>query len=682
VKNSLNRGISRKHSGRENLAGSTFDTTVFFGRVFSATNLEASSFQRCEFSCGWLWKITLCIVQLLLLTVAGAVVGAGGLLATGLMRESFAYGISVLLSLLIALLAMSYRGLLFGAITGTCSLVPLLLLSVVLPTNEHRLDISLPFFVGSGAIALNTFGIGVAILAIAISMILTESAPLAIGSVLLPTFIVAALTATIFKSVSLILPVVMVILLIVGYLGLQAVTGNSRFQWVVQTAIAIIMRRGNLFIKTNLTDVDFTGATLKFCDFRSANLIRVRFYKVKRLEFARLGSTYLANSRIRQLVVTCDGQGQNFDGLDLTGVNLQNAQLQDASFTGSNLNQSNLQGADLSRAVLKQTQLEGADLTGAVLTGACIEDWGITSTTKLENVQCEYVFMRVPTKENPNPLRKPDNWQETFAEGEFADFIQPYFDTLDLYHSQDVDPRAISIAFKKLSQNHPEANLEIVAMEKRGQSSFNLKVRTAPTADKSELSSEYFADYNQLKALSEARLLLLAEKDERIYSLEQMIQTALHQPTFNVETVQGDFMPENKGISIGAGDNANISGVSSGDGIVNLGTISGNVTNAINQLPDSSETGQASLKALLTQLQEAIEMDTDLPDPDKSDLLEQVQSLAEAKQTEEPTKREGMARKALKMFDATLKSLPDTAKIVEACSKLLPLILKALGIPA
>jgi len=36
----------------------------------------------------------------------------------------------------------------------------------------------------------------------------------------------------------------------------------------------------------------------------------------------------------------------------------------------------------------------------------------------------------------------------------------------------------------------------------------------------------------------------------------------------------------------------------------------------------------------------------------------------------------------MKMFDATLKSLPDTAKIAEACSKLLPLILKALGFPA
>ena len=67
--------------------------------------------------------------------------------------------------------------------------------------------------------------------------------------------------------------------------------------------------------------------------------------------------------------------------------------------------------------------------------------------------------MRVPTKENPNPLRKPDNLWETFAEGEFADFIQPFFDTLDLYHSQDVDPRAISIALKNLSNNHPKDDI-------------------------------------------------------------------------------------------------------------------------------------------------------------------------------------------------------------------------------
>jgi uncharacterized protein YjbI with pentapeptide repeats len=467
-----------------------------------------------------------------------------------------------------------------------------------------------------------------------------------------------------------------VVLITSFYIAWQASKGNRKFTFVYEAGLSFNSIGGTSFRCSNLTKASFVGAHLRSASFHQATMTGINWKNAKQIHRVRWGETYLLNPAVQSLIVSRNGQNQNFDGLNLEGANLEGVNLQDSSFIGTSLNQSNLRGADLSRVVLKQTQLDGADLTGAILTGAYIEDWGITSTTNMENVQCEYVYMRVPTKENPNPLRKPDNLRETFAEGEFADFIQPFFDTLDLYHSQNVDPRAVSIALKKLSQNHPEADLEIVAMEKRGQNSLNLKVRTAPTSDKSELSSEYFADYNQLRALSEARLLLLTEKDDRIRRLEQMIQTALHQPTFNVETVQGDFMPEHRGININAGDNANISGVSSGDGIVNLGEISGNVTNAINQLPESSEPEQVSIKTLLTQLQRAIESDADLSTPDKSDLLEQVKSLTEAKQSEEPEKREGIVRKAMKMFDATLKSLPDTAKIVEACSKLLPLILK------
>ncbi|UIE40035.1 hypothetical protein [Leptodesmis sichuanensis] len=84
---------------------------------------------------------------------------------------------------------------------------------------------------------------------------------------------------------------------------------------------------------------------------------------------------------------------------------------------------------------------------------------------------------------------------------------------------------------------------------------------------------------------------------------------------------------------------------------------------------------------LLTELKDAIATDPDLPDPDKAKLLEEVKNLAVAQQTEEPAQKEELVRKAKKIFDATLNSLPDTAKLVEACSKLLPLILKALGFP-
>ncbi|KST65585.1 hypothetical protein BC008_41555 [Mastigocoleus testarum BC008] len=473
-------------------------------------------------------------------------------------------------------------------------------------------------------------------------------------------------------------------------IGLNVFKSNSKFPGIAKLAINLTAIGGTSFRCANLTDANFSDSILKHTDFRDANLTRTFWHNVKGLEFSRLGTTYLANYQIRKLVTTLQGQDQKFDGLNMEGVNLKDANLQDASFIGTNLNHSILRNADLSRGILKQTQLDGADLTGAILTGAYIEDWGITSTTNLESVRCEYVFMRLPTKDDPNPLRKPDNLRETFADGEFVDFIKPYFDTLDLYHSQDVDPRAISIALKNLSDNHPEEELEFVAMERRGHNGLNLRFKTRPGANKSELSNEYFANYGRIKKeLPIAVQLRLAQQDAEISTLKGTIEKFIQTRTVQTETIQviqGEMVvTENRGININADGNINdISSLVGGDlsGVMNLGTISGNVSNAINQLPDKSESEQPNLKELLLQLQEVIQNDGELLDPDKADLLEQVQALAEAKQVDEPTRKQGLARKAMKMFDATLKSLPDTAKVVEACNKLLPLILKALGLPA
>ncbi|MEJ6488094.1 pentapeptide repeat-containing protein, partial [Nostoc punctiforme UO1] len=226
------------------------------------------------------------------------------------------------------------------------------------------------------------------------------------------------------------------------------------------------------------------------------------------------------------------------------------------------LSKANLKDADLSRAKLVQAQLNGTDLTGSNLTGAYIQDWGISTDTKFDGVRCQYVYMRLPTKENPDPLRKPDNNKEVFADGEFRDFIKPIFDTLDLYHNQGVDPRAIAISFKQLAENHPDAELEIVAMEKRGQDKFLLRAKTAATADKSELSAEYFDTYNEIKGLPEREIkLLLEEKDSRIRSLETMVMTALERPSFysNIQVEEVGTMTNNPGgFSVGGSVGGNV----------------------------------------------------------------------------------------------------------------------------
>ncbi len=96
-------------------------------------------------------------------------------------------------------------------------------------------------------------------------------------------------------------------------------------------------------------------------------------------------------------------------------------------------------------------------------------------------------------------------------------------------------------------------------------------------------------------------------------------------------------------------------------------------------MPSSPGPNQPGIKERLTELQKAIEEETELQPADKADLLEQVKALAEAKQISDPDKKESLVRQAKKIFKATLGGLPDTAKLAEACSKLLPIILGLLG---
>ncbi|MEM9273674.1 MAG: pentapeptide repeat-containing protein [Cyanobacteria bacterium P01_F01_bin.143] len=364
-----------------------------------------------------------------------------------------------------------------------------------------------------------------------------------------------------------------------SYIGWRSLKGDKRDAWIRRLAVAFASIGGTNFQNGNLTDAIFTNATFKNTDFRDAILTRTCFRNTKKLDLARPGKTYLKNLKLQQWL-TGTGQDNNFDGQDLRGVNFQGKNLTDASFIGADLNEANLQDADLSRAKLVQTKLDKTDFTGATLTGAFIEDWGITVNTILRSVKCDYIYLRLPTKENPDPHRKPDNRNENFAEGDFEDFIKPIFDTLDLYHNQNIDPRAIALAWKNLAENHPDANLRFAAMEVKGEDNLLLKLKTSPNTDKSQLNAEYFEEYNRIKVLNEVNKKLLAEKNERIQKLENMIELALKTPDYYVK---GDFVEGDKS---DRSRNQNIIGKtinSSGAGGLNIGDIPGTVANDINQ---------------------------------------------------------------------------------------------------
>jgi hypothetical protein len=114
---------------------------------------------------------------------------------------------------------------------------------------------------------------------------------------------------------------------------------------------------------------------------------------------------------------------------------------------------------------------------------------------------------------------------------------------------------------------------------------------------------------------------------------------------------------------------------------LNIGEISGIVTNTINQLPASPQSDQPGIKELLTQLQTAIEAETDLSDDDKAEALEQVKTLAEVGKNPQESTMQKAGKTAMKILKGTIAGLPSAATLVEACSKLLPAIAHLLLLP-
>ncbi|MGK7919030.1 MAG: pentapeptide repeat-containing protein [Trichodesmium sp.] len=394
-------------------------------------------------------------------------------------------------------------------------------------------------------------------------------------------FNISSITLTPDKVLGLTLAFILTLseILLTAYITRQGIKGDKKLALLRNLTFAFAATGGTCFREADLTDADFTNATLKSTDFRGANITRTCWKNTIKLDHIRPGKTYLKDAKVRELVKTGQGENINLDRLNyLQGVNLQGANLTNASFIEANLNSANLQDANLSRAKLVGTFLDQTDLTGATLTGAFLEEWGITTTTKLEGIKCDYVYMRLPPEKRPDFLklppeeslderlrRKPANEDKNFEEGEFAEFIKPLVNTLDLYHNQGVDPRIAAYSFEKLQKDHPEAEIKMRSMEVRGENNDKLLIRvdTTPEADYSVLDKEYFDTYNELKAISPEQLrAVLAQREKNIEWYKGVLSATVNRPSVNIrKSNQGDInMPESSGDKIYIKENYGVVG--------------------------------------------------------------------------------------------------------------------------
>jgi len=358
----------------------------------------------------------------------------------------------------------------------------------------------------------------------------------------------------------------------------QASNGRLKYRSLNKIVVAFATMFGTRFQNACLDGADFSAAKLAHCDFRGTSIIRTNWHAATGLDKSRLETTYLSNPVVRDLVVSLDGCRGTFDNMSLRDLNLDGSDLEAASFIGSDLSGCSLRHANLKNSFLAQARLYATDLSEANLTKACIENWAISTDTRFEMVMCDEVYMRLPTPDDPDPWRKPDNRGDHFKPGDFNDFIAPIIHTLGLYKTQNVDPRLVAqtlrtldlyhydtinpaaalLALNQLSKLNPDSSLEVVALQGKGAEKVHLQALVTGDVSSADLSHDYQELYRRAAAMPsdqlERMMAVLADSNFRIRQLETLLDTARETTTNYYIKAGGDI-----------------------SGIVNFGTIQGDI---------------------------------------------------------------------------------------------------------
>ena len=76
-------------------------------------------------------------------------------------------------------------------------------------------------------------------------------------------------------------------------------------------------------------------------------------------------------------------------------------------------------GANLSNAKLSRSQGLKTKFSNALFTGACVEDWSINNETEIDNILCDYIYLK-----SAHQGRLPSYPDKIFEPGEFSELIR------------------------------------------------------------------------------------------------------------------------------------------------------------------------------------------------------------------------------------------------------------------
>ncbi|OBQ41746.1 MAG: hypothetical protein AN484_20265 [Aphanizomenon flos-aquae WA102] len=661
----------------QNLTGANFSKADIRGANFTNAILKGADFTGAKAGLQKRWVICLLVAALIMSALSGLFFTVVGVLVSYNYKSNYEI-IVVLITLAIFWIITTRKGLFAGLGMVTIAFA---VFSVSILTFSS---------VVQGIVIGSLIAAFTGVVTSSVTFTFVFSFPSTIVFAVAFTIIFAFGFAVIFSSflpfaVAVAFPVTVVFILFSCYISWRSLSGDEIDAWIRSFAIAFAATGGTSFHGADLTDADFTGATLKNTDFRKANLTRTRFYEAKKLDFARPGKTILSNPAVLNLLVTLNGRNKSYAGANLRGANLISADLKEANLKNADIIEATFQGANLEWANLTLTQAVGTNFTKAQMTGACVEAWNIESTTILDHVDCRFVYLlKDPKPGTDNRERRPSSGE--FQPGEFTKLFEEVLNTVDLIFQNGIDWKAFVNAFDQVQNQNRDTELAIQSIENKGDSVVVVKVAVPENADKEKIHSDFTQNYQlALAAVEEKYKAVLQAKDEEINfhrqqsgKIPEMIISLANKP-INVQIdnkVENENMTKDSSRKIEIG---NIGGDFNASGqALNLGEISGTVTNTINELATAPESEKPGIKELLTQLKTAIETDSNLTEKEKEKALKQVKSLAEAAQN--PQEKQDLADTAITMLKGTIAHLPTAAKLVEECGKLLPLIAGFLGL--
>ena len=593
----------------QNLTGAKFIGADIRGANFTNAILREADFTRAQAGLQDRWTIFLVIISQSLSLISGVMSGyfsvwvAVFLTPDSIKQFTILPGVVVLIVLAIFFIATIRQGIgaaalaVAGAAAGAVAVaVPVAGAGAVAVAKAAAAEVAMAAAVAAAVVSVVVAvvaGAGAAAAAVAataavavVSAVVSVVVPIWLGAVV----VVGAGAGAGAGAVVVALPALGI------YIAWRALAGDEKHAFVRKIAIAFATTGGTSFRNADLTDANFTEATLKSTDFRTANLTGTCFRNTKKLDRARVGSSILADTRVRELLITGYGYnksyvGANLQGANLTGVNLNKANLKQANLSEATLHQANLEWANLT-----ETQALATDFTAARFTGACLEAWNIDATTKLDRVNCRFVYLLENAKPGTDDReRRPSSGE--FAPREFTKLFEEVLNTVDLIFRNGVDWKVFITAFTQVQLDNEETELTIQAIENKGEGVFVIKVSVPPDTNKEKIHSEFTHNYQlELKAVEEKYKAELKGKDDQIVIYRQqnadmwlMINKLADKPV----TIEVKATAENKigSDNIDQSRKAKISGGTvnaTGAGSLSLGDHSGTTANTIEELPDSA----------------------------------------------------------------------------------------------